>query len=180
MKSIRIGTRRHGREDGFTLVELVAVITVLGVLGAAALPRMTALAGDARHASLNGARGALSAVATLAHARFLIDSRTTQTFEDSTVALAYGYPAATPATVDAAGLTADYVIDTHTAGAMTLVPKDIAGTAKAADCFLVYEQASAAHPVPSIRLGGNATARTCGWQAGHITAQPSTRPHTVR
>jgi MSHA pilin protein MshA len=163
MKSIRIGARRPGRQGGFTLVELIAVITVLGVLGAVALPRMTALAGDARHASLNGARGALSAVATLAHARFLIDGRpTTQTFEDSTVTLAYGYPTATQGTADAAGLAADYVVHTRADGAMTLVPKDIAGTAKAADCFLVYEQASADNPVPSIRLGDNTTPRTCG------------------
>jgi hypothetical protein len=44
---------------------------------------------------------------------------------------------------------------------MSLVPKDLAGTARAVDCFLVYEQASADRPVPKIMVGAKATARTC-------------------
>jgi len=146
-----------------TLVELTAVIAVLGVLAATALPRMSAISGDARYASLNSARAALSTVATMSHAKYLINGGTTQTLQDSTVSLVYGYPAANQATADAAGLTANYVVHTQGTGpgAISLVPKDLAGTDKALNCFLVYEQASAANPVPRIRVGGNATARTC-------------------
>lgn len=144
-----------------TLVELTAVIAVLGVLAATALPRMSAITGDARYASLNSARAALSTVATMSHAKYLINGGTTQTLQDSTVSLVYGYPAADQATADAAGLTGDYVVQTQGTGAMSLVPKDLAGTAKANNCFLVYEQASAASPVPRIRMGGVTTAQAC-------------------
>jgi MSHA pilin protein MshA len=158
---IVIGIRRRTRQGGFTLVELTAVIAVLGVLAATAMPRMTALAGEARHVSLHGARASLATVATLAHAKHLINRQATQTFEDSTVTLVHGYPAATQDTADAAGLAVDYVVRIDAPGAMSLVPRDLAGTARAADCFLVYEQASAANPVPRIATGGNTTPSTC-------------------
>jgi prepilin-type N-terminal cleavage/methylation domain-containing protein len=170
MESIRIGRRPRGR--GFTLVETTTVIAIVGTLAATALPRMIALEGEARYVSLDSARAALSTVATLSHAKFLINGRTTQTFQDSTVALVEGYPAANQATADAAGLRGSFVVYTRMsgsgatappvyAGAMSLVPKGIAGTARSRSCFLVYEQASAAHPVPRIRMGGDTSADTC-------------------
>ncbi len=154
---------RRSRQSGFTLVETTAVIAIVGALAATALPRMTGMTGEARYASLGSARAALSTVATMSNAKFLINGQTTQTLQDSTVTLVHGYPAATSATADAAGLTRDYVVYTEASspGAMALVPKGIAGTAKAANCFLVYEQASAARPVPKISLGANTTAAAC-------------------
>lgn len=162
---------RRDRERGFTLVETTAVIAIMGTLAATALPTLTALGGEARYASLGSAQGALASAATMSHAKFLINGETTQTFEDSAVMLVHGYPAANQATVDAAGLSIGYVVYTGStggantppvsAGAMALVPKDIAGTARASACFLVYEQASASKPRPTIALGPNTTAESC-------------------
>lgn len=161
MNAHRHCARRHRRDGGFTLVETTAVIAIVGTLAAAALPRMTDLAGEARYAALEHARSALSTVAVMSHAKFLINGASTQTFEDSTVALVYGYPAASQATVDAAGLGEHYVVLARGSASMSLVPRAVAGTDRAADCFLVYEQASASRPKPQIRMGRNTRAETC-------------------
>ena len=149
------------RDVGFTLVETTAVIAIVGTLAAAALPRMTALVGEARFVALENARGALSTVAVMSHAKFLINGQSTQTFEDSTVTLVHGYPAASQAMVDAAGLGAHYVVQVQSPGAISLVPRTIAGTARAADCVLVYEQATATRPKPQIRMGATTSAASC-------------------
>lgn len=172
MKSTRTVLPRSRQQGGFTLIELIVVIVILGILAAVALPKMAGVSGDARYASLSGARGSLSSVAAMAHAKFLIDGNTDQTLEGSPIKLVSGYPAATQATADAAGLGADYTVYTTVsgptattpnvyAGSMSIVPNSIAGTAKSIDCFLVYEQASATNPTPTIKAGGNTTAETC-------------------
>ena len=159
------------RQAGFTLIELIVLIVILGVLAATALPKFVGLGGNARYASLSAARGSLTAVAAMAHGRYLINAKTTQVLEDVELEMLYGYPSATQATADAAGLK-DYTIYTQVsgptattpnvyAGSMAIVPNDIAGTAKSIDCYLVYEQASASNPAPQITIGGNTTASTC-------------------
>ena len=160
------------RQNGFTLVELISVMVILGALTATALPKFADATGDARYVSLNNARGALASMSAMAHGKFMSNNHSTQTLENVTVTLLYGYPAATQASADAAGLTGDYTVYTQVsgptattpdvaAGSMSIVPNNIAGTAKAVECYLVYEQASATSPVPRIKIGGNTTAATC-------------------
>jgi MSHA pilin protein MshA len=157
---------------GFTLVELISVVAVTGVLTATAMPGLTALAGDARYAALQSARGALMTVAVTAHGRFMIDGRPTQALEDLPVALVHGYPAAAQATFEAAGLDRGFTLYTSAsaatpyappvpAGSMVIVPNGVAGTARAAACYLVYTESAAPNSRPVIEDGAHASAAGC-------------------
>lgn len=147
--------------SGFTLVELVSVIAVTGILTATALPRLTAITGEARYAQLRKARTALMTVATTAHGQFLIDGRLAQTLQDVTVPLENGYPAANQALADAAGLANDYLVHSARPGSITIVPKDIAGTPRAATCYLVYTRSPDMHTPPAIAVGPETNGDSC-------------------
>ena len=166
-------------QGGFTLIELIVVIVILGILAATALPRFTNLSGDARLASLNAARGALSATAAMTHGRFLVTPSELQNVEGAQVSMnmASGYPAiittaradARAGLLQAAGLEQDYVAldptPTATAtspvvaeGTMVIVPRNIRDTATAVTCFLTYTPATAANAVPTVAVTGSADA----------------------
>jgi len=168
-------------QGGFTLIELIVVIVILGILAATALPRFTNLSGDARLASLNAARGALSATAAMTHGRHLVSPLPQQNVEGADVSMNMnsGYPAIVRADgtenaaglMQAAGLATDYTAYTSgaatatrpavTAGTMVIVPNNIVNTPTALTCFLTYTPATAANTIPTIALPNGITAANC-------------------
>lgn len=135
-------------QAGFTLIELIVVIVILGILAATALPKFTGLSGDARKASLQAARGALSASSAMIHGRWLVDpTKTTVSVEGGdAVGLTNGYPASSDAFAKAAGLGDDYKA-TATATTLKIEPKNIPSTMT--QCFITYTTAGVGG-VPSI------------------------------
>ena len=160
-------------QGGFTLIELIVVIVILGILAATALPRFSNLSGDARVASLNAARGALSATSAMTHGRFLVTPAATQNVEGVLIAMNAdsGYPAigtanvgstnvtATNAFMQAAGLAGDYTA-VPDGNNLRVIPNGLSAAAQG-NCFLTYPPAVAANTAPTAVLAATATAANC-------------------
>ncbi|RJG25820.1 type II secretion system protein [Massilia cavernae] len=167
----------NSAQAGFTLIELIVVIVILGILAATALPKFTSLGGDARLASLQAAKGALSSTAAMAKGKYLVNTTgtalTTLMVEGKTInytTVGNGYPKADSGLADASGLSDDYTVltgavtaDTTTTpgnagGQITIIPRSIAGTAAAVNCFVRYTEPTTKTAAPIIALTATATA----------------------
>ena len=141
------------RNAGFTLIELIIVIVILGILAVTAAPKFINLQGDARTSTVNGLKGAVQAAASMTYSKAIIAGQDkldsgTATINGTSVALVYGYPAATSAgialVIDASS--ADWTgtpVTTSTPNSYVLTPAGMTSGANAT-CKVTYTQATSA------------------------------------
>jgi MSHA pilin protein MshA len=137
------------KQKGFTLIELVMVIVILGILAAFALPRFADLGGDARTASIQGARGSVSSAVGIARAAYLANGQNSPVDLDNVdISMsAEGYPAIDGGTDggirEAAQLSSEFDVSEATDGVTTISLLD-ADDAAIANCSFTYDETSGA------------------------------------
>ncbi|NOH83632.1 type II secretion system protein [Vibrio sp. 03-59-1] len=90
------------KQGGFTLIELVVVIVILGILAVTAAPRFLNLQDDARDATLDGLRGAVSGAMGISYGKAAIKGIETLEVDEAdlpassvdSIVYSFGYPTA--------------------------------------------------------------------------------------
>ena len=81
-KSIMKKKRMVNNEEGFTLIEIIAVIIILGIMAAVAVPKFFSMQEDAKKAVLQGALSEGAVRFNHAYAKYILDNKTAPTTLD--------------------------------------------------------------------------------------------------
>ncbi|MCD9529937.1 type II secretion system protein [Photobacterium carnosum] len=165
------------KQQGFTLIELVVVIVILGILAVTAAPKFMNLQGDARHASLDGLRGAINGAAGIVYGKAAIAGQENSADPIDVgetghqIQTVYGYPTATSAGIGAAlsgvnGANGDFVAvqttgtDEKAGGVISFTFKNYAHstslTTVPKNCYVTYTAPATSGATPTVTLDANA------------------------
>lgn len=147
------------KQSGFTLIELVIVIIILGILAVTAAPKFLNLQDDARNATLKGVEGALNSAAAMVYSKAVIageDKNATGSVKlpEGTVAIVYGYPAATSAALNEVlnlGSTG-WTFGKASNGLISIYPNGVSASSETDKCFVTYAQPTASGKAPDVTV----------------------------
>ena len=144
------------RNAGFTLIELVIVIVILGILAVTAAPKFINLQNDARKSTVTAMAGAVKSAAAMTYSKAVLQHQDaaasgTITIDGKSVALVWGYPAASTTglayVIDAPST--DWTADTNTNGSYILTPVGMTSGASAT-CKVTYTPSARSGSAPKV------------------------------